>query len=59
MGFSMQEYWSGLPPPPPEDLCDQGLNPHLDPALAGWFFTISATWETQILRRWDNHDLKE
>ena len=28
MGFSKQEYWSGLPCPPPGDLSDQGLNPH-------------------------------
>ena len=26
MGFYRQEYWSGLPFPPPEDLPDQGLN---------------------------------
>ena len=26
MGFSRQEYWSGLPCPPPGDLPDQGLN---------------------------------
>ena len=29
MGFSRQEYWSGVPFPPPEDLPDQGLNLHL------------------------------
>ena len=29
MEFSRQEYWSGLPCPPPGDLPDQGLNPHL------------------------------
>ena len=28
MGFSRQEYWSGLPCPPPGDLPDLGLNPH-------------------------------
>ena len=27
MGFSRQEYWSGLPCPPPRDLPNQGLNP--------------------------------
>ena len=27
MGFSRQEYWSGLPCPPPGDLLTQGLNP--------------------------------
>ena len=26
----------------------QGLNPNLSPALAGGFFTISATWEASI-----------
>ena len=25
MGFSKQEYWSGLPCPPPRDLPDQGI----------------------------------
>ena len=25
MGFSRQEYWSGLPCPPPEDLPDAGI----------------------------------
>ena len=29
MGFSRQEYWSGLPFPPPEDLPVPGLNPLL------------------------------
>ena len=29
VGFSRQEYWSGLPHPPPEDLPNQGLNPCL------------------------------
>ena len=27
MGFSRQEYWSGLPCPPPEDLPDPGIKP--------------------------------
>ena len=27
MGFSMQEYWSGLPFPSPEDLPDPGIEP--------------------------------
>ena len=27
MGFSRQEYWSGLPFPSPEDLPDPGLKP--------------------------------
>ena len=29
MGFSRQEYWIGLPFPPPGDLPDSGSNPHL------------------------------
>ena len=27
MGFSRQEYWSGLPYPPPADLPDPGIKP--------------------------------
>ena len=27
MGLSRQEYWSGLPPPSPEDLPDPGIKP--------------------------------
>ena len=32
MGFSRQEYWSGLPFPPPGDLPDPGTEP-VSPAL--------------------------
>ena len=41
MGFSRQEYWSGLPCPPPENLPDPRVEPAslLSPALAGRFFT--------------------
>ena len=37
MGFSRQEYWSGLPRPPPGDLPDPGIEPGslTSPALAG------------------------
>ena len=38
MGFPRQEYWSGLPFPPPEDLPNPGIKP-MSPALAGGFFT--------------------
>ena len=38
MGFSRQEYWSGLPFPSPGDLPDPGMEPE-SPALAGMFFT--------------------
>ena len=47
MGFSRQEYWSGLPLPPSGDLPDPGIEPTslMSPALAGGFFTTRATWE--------------
>ena len=47
MGFSRQDYWSGLPFPPPGDLPDPEteLASPVSPALAGRFFTTSATWE--------------
>ena len=47
MGFSRQEYWSGLQCPPPGDLPDTGIKPEslMSPALAGGFFTTSTTWE--------------
>ena len=47
MGFSRQEYWSGLPSPPPGDLPDLGIKPAslMSPALADGFITTRATWE--------------
>ena len=47
MGFSRQEYWSGLPCPPPGDLSNGGIEPAslTSPALAVRFFTASVTWE--------------
>ena len=43
MGFSRQEYWSGVPFPPPRDLADTGIKPVslMSPELAGGFFTAS------------------
>jgi len=38
MGFSRQEYWSGLHLPPPGDVPNLGIRP-TSPALAGGFFT--------------------
>ena len=38
MGISRQEYWSGLPFPPPGYLPDPGIEP-VSLALAGGFFT--------------------
>ena len=42
MGFSRQEYWSGLPFSPPADLPDPGIKPPslASQSLAGRFFTI-------------------
>ena len=56
MGFSREGYWSGLPclslgnPPNP------GINPAslVSLALAGGFFTISATWEAQNFLNFPN-----
>ena len=41
MEFPRQDYWSGLPFPPPGDLPDPGIEPMClaSPALAGRFFT--------------------
>ena len=48
-GFSRQEYWSGLPCPPPWDLPNPGieLTSLMSPALADGFLATSATWESQ------------
>ena len=47
MGFSRQEYWSGLPFSSPGDLPNLGIKPAspVSLALAGGFFTTSATLE--------------
>ena len=47
MGFSRQECWSRLPCPPAGDLPDPGIETAslTSPALAGRFFTTSATWD--------------
>ena len=47
LGFSRQEYWSGLPFPTPGDLPHPGIEPKSpkSSALVGGFFTTSATWE--------------
>ena len=48
MGFSRQEYQSGLPFSPPEDLPYPGTkleSVNTSPALAGGFFTSHTTWK--------------
>ena len=44
MRFFKQEYWSGLPSPPPGDLPDEGIEQAslMSPELAGGFFTPPA-----------------
>ena len=51
MEFSRQDYWIGLPCPPPGDLPDPGIEPAslLSPALAGSFFTTNTTWENLFI----------
>ena len=50
IGFFRQEYWSGLPWPPPGDLPNPGIEPTspVALALAGRFFTTSAIWEALL-----------
>ena len=45
LGFSRQEYWSGLSCSSPGDLPNLGTEPasFMSPALAGGFFTTSTT----------------
>ena len=54
MGFSRQEYYSGLPFSPPGDLPHPGIEPVslVSPALAGGFFTTSTTWEDPYFHQW-------
>ena len=61
MEFSRQEYWSGLPFPPPGDLPDPEVEPEslMSPALAGRFFTTSTTWNDIVPTVSHNKDKDE
>ena len=51
MGFSRQEYWSGLKCLlPPGDLHDPGIETVslISPALVGGLFTTGTTWEAHV-----------
>ena len=48
MGFSRQEYWSGLPFPFPGDLSHPEIEPK-SPALAGGFFTTEPPGKPLLL----------
>ena len=56
MGFPRQEYWSGVPFPPPGDFPNLGIKP-MSPASPGRFFTTEPTLLLfQIIQ--DNFPLK-
>ena len=48
MGFPRQQYWSGLPCPPPRDIPVPGIKP-TSPALAGRFFTTESPGKPPLL----------
>ena len=52
MGFSRQEYWSGLPFPPSEDLPNPGteLMSPVSPKLADGFFTTEPPGKPECLQ---------
>ena len=52
-GFSMEEYQSGLPFPPPWDILNPGIEPTspMFPALADGFYTNCTTWESPDLMK--------
>ena len=54
MGFTRQEYWSGLPCLLPGELPFPGIKPTslMSPALEGRSFTTSITWEAQLMLSW-------
>ena len=47
MGLPRQEYWSGLPFLPPEDLTDPGIEP-MSPALEGGLITTMKAHESLV-----------
>ena len=51
MGLPRQEYWSGLPFPPPEDLTDPGIEP-VSPALEVDSYHHESSWITIIQFKW-------
>ena len=50
VGFSKQEFWSGVPFPTPGSLPDPGIESTnlASPALTSGLFTISATWKADV-----------
>ena len=60
MGFPRQEYWSGLPFPPPGDLRDPGIEPTslAFPALAGRLLTTEPPGKPGDYKREGQRPLK-
>ena len=61
-GFSRQEYWSGLTFPPPGDLPDPGIGPHLLRFLHCqvdffFFFNHCITLEVPLKEKKKNHTI--
>ena len=54
MGFSRQEYWSGVPFPTQRDFPNPAMEPAplMSPALAGGFFTNCTTWGNKDLTKY-------
>ena len=54
MGFSRQEYWSGLPFPPSGGLPDPGIEPRspVTPSLAGGFFSTVPPGSPHLFLLW-------
>ena len=61
MGFSRQEYWSGLPFPSPRDLPDPRIEPEspLPPALQADFFQLSHQESGNKLLHWGEGHVSE
>ena len=56
MGFPRQEYWSGLPCPPPGDLSDPGIEP-VSPALQADSLPLSHQVNPDQLLKWSLHQV--
>ena len=54
MGFSRQEYWTGLPFPSPGDLPNPEIKPVslVPPAFAGGFFTTEPPGKPMVVTKW-------
>ena len=57
MGFSRQQYWSGLPFPPPRDLPDLGIEP-VSPAFStkGFILLYASLYPDHILKDDDTRE---